>query len=96
MRLVQSQAELLGRHVSVVEGLAEGAYQALVNGKPEEHDQRILDAARRLAQDVDAIVLAQGSMARMEKKLAEATGKPVLSSIKRGVKAVKSVLEKSN
>ena len=96
VRLVQSQAELLGRHVSVVEGLAEGAYQALVNGKPEEHDQRILDAARRLAQDVDAIVLAQGSMARMEKKLAEATGKPVLSSIKRGVKAVKSVLEKSN
>lgn len=93
VRLLNEQAELLGKDISVVNGLADGAYQALVSGKPEEHDQRILDVAQKLAKEVDAIVLAQGSMARMEKKLAEATGIPVLSSISRGVKAVRAALE---
>jgi len=93
VRLLQSQAARLGKQVTIVKGLAEGAYQALVSGTPEEHDQRILDVARRLAQEVDVIVLAQGSMARMEKTLHDATGKPVLSSPARGVLAVKSALE---
>jgi Asp/Glu/hydantoin racemase len=93
VRLLQSQATKLGKQVSIVEGLAEGAYQALVGGKPKEHDQHILDVARRLSQKVDAIVLAQGSMARMEKALHEATGKPVLSSPSHGVRAVKAALE---
>ena len=93
VRLLKEQAALIGKEVSIVDGLADGAYQALVNGKPEEHDQRIADVAQKLSQEVDAIVLAQGSMARMEKKLAEITGIPVLSSISRGVTAVKSVLE---
>ncbi len=93
VRLLQEQAKLIGKEVTIVDGLADGAYQALVSGKPEEHDQRIVDVAQRLAKEVDAIVLAQGSMARMENKLAEITGIPVLSSISRGVTEVKSVLE---
>lgn len=93
VRLLKEQAALIGKEVSIVDGLADGAYQALVSGKPEEHDQRIADVAQKLSQEVDAIVLAQGSMARMEQKLAEITGIPVLSSISRGVTAVKSVLE---
>lgn len=93
VRLLKEQAALLGKEVSVVNGLADGAYQALVSGKPEEHDQRILDVAQKLAGEVDAIVLAQGSMARMEQKLAEMTGIPVLSSISRGVQAVKVALD---
>ena len=93
VRLLEQQAALLGRHVTIVNGLADGAYHALVNGKPEEHDQRIIDVAQELAQDVDAIVLAQGSMARMEGELGRITGIPVLSSITRGVMAVKSVLD---
>ena len=93
IRLLQQQADLIGKRVKIVDGLADGAYYALVNGKPEEHDQRIIDVAQKLAQDVDAIVLAQGSMARMESKLTEITGIPVLSSITRGVMAVKSLLD---
>ncbi|MEI7025914.1 aspartate/glutamate racemase family protein [Paenibacillus sp. y28] len=93
MRLVQKQADLAGRQVTLVNGLAEGAFDALVGGKPEEHDRILLETAKRAASDADVIVLAQGSMARMESKLREETGKPVLSSPRLGVEAVKAALE---
>lgn len=94
-RLVCRQAELAGRQVTVLNGLAEGAFDALVAGHPEEHDRLLLEAAERVARDADALVLAQGSMARMEQRLREATGKPVLSSPRLGVEQVKAVLERS-
>ncbi|MFC4600527.1 aspartate/glutamate racemase family protein [Cohnella hongkongensis] len=93
MALLRSQAEAAGKAVSLTEGLAAGAYDALVDGRPEEHDRRIAETAAELASSVDAIVLAQGSMARMEASLREITGKPVLSSPRLGVLAVKRLLE---
>ncbi|OXS54727.1 Asp/Glu/hydantoin racemase [Cohnella sp. CIP 111063] len=93
MALLRAQAEAAGRTLSLTEGLAAGAYDALVDGKPEEHDRRIAETAAELAASVDAIVLAQGSMARMEASLRERTGKPVLSSPRLGVLAVKRLLE---
>jgi Asp/Glu/hydantoin racemase len=92
LRLLRDQALRLGREVTVVDGLADGAYDALVNGSPAQHDQRILDTAMRLKPQVDAFVLAQGSMARMEHDLADATGLPVLSSPRLGIGAVKRAL----
>jgi Asp/Glu/hydantoin racemase len=92
LRLLRDQALRLEREVTVVDGLADGAYDALVNGSPAQHDQRILETAMRLVPQVDAFVLAQGSMARMEHDLADATGLPVLSSIRLGIGAVKQVL----
>jgi hypothetical protein len=51
-------------------------------------------AAEQVAHQTDVIVLAQGSMARMEESLARRTGKPVLSSPRRGVLEVKQTLER--
>lgn len=93
MRLIAAQAARAGKAVAVVDGLAAGAFDALIGGRPEEHDRLILETAARISAGVDAIVLAQGSMARMEEKLREATGKPVLSSPKLGVTAVRRLLE---
>ncbi|OXM87434.1 Asp/Glu/hydantoin racemase [Paenibacillus rigui] len=95
VRLLQSQAERQGRAVQVVDGLADGAYHALINGRPEDHDRLILETAERLAPDCDALVLAQGSMARMERALADRIGKPVLSSPHLGLLAVKAELERN-
>jgi Asp/Glu/hydantoin racemase len=92
LRLLQDQARRLGREVTIVEGLADGAYDALVDGSPGQHDRRILDTALHLKPQVDAFVLAQGSMARMERDLANATELPVLSSLRLGINAVKRVL----
>jgi hypothetical protein len=92
VRLLNSQARLIGRSVEIVEGLAQGAYQSLVSGDPESHDQLILETAQRVADKVEAVVLAQGSMTRMEKSLSEGIGKKVLSSPMRALHKVKSVI----
>jgi Asp/Glu/hydantoin racemase len=94
VRLVRAQAEKAGRTVSVVEGLAQGAFEALVARQAEKHDELVASAAERVAGQADVIVLAQGSMARMEEALAKRTGKPVLSSPRRGVLEVKDTLER--
>ena len=95
VRLIKSKADSFGKTVSIINGLADGAYQALIEGRPGEHDDLILKAATRVALDAEVLVLAQGSMARMEKQLAQQTGKIVLSSILSGIQAVKSMLEES-
>lgn len=94
VRLIKSQAVRQRKTVSVVEGLAAGAYQALIEGRADEHDNLILEAASEVATHAEGIVLAQGSMARMEKTLMEKTGKPVLSSPCLAVRTIRSMLEK--
>ena len=93
IRLLMHFAREAGKEVQVKRGLAEGAFQAVISGDRKTHDDLILKAAMKLAPGVDLFVLAQGSMARMEKQLAESTGKSVLSSPEKGVLHVKQVLE---
>ena len=78
--------------VTLVDGLAEGAFQAGQSGDAETHDRLIAEAATKIADQVELFVLAQGSMARMENRLAELTGKPVLSSPSLGVQGLRNYL----
>ena len=94
VNLLKKMAQKANKKIEVVEGLAEGAFEAVMNGDKERHDQLILKAAEKVAPKVQVIVLAQGSMARMEEQLAKVTGKKVLSSPKLGVLAIKEYLEK--
>ena len=91
-RLLQNEAKKADRTVTLVEGLADGAFAAGQSGDGETHDRLIAEAAGRIASQVDAFVLAQGSMARMEQRLSELTGKPVLSSPELGVKGLRKFL----
>lgn len=93
-RLLQKEAARQQRNVRVVDALAQGAYDALVSGRPEEHDRLIFAAAKSVAAKADALVLAQGSMARMEETLKRETGLPVFSSPRLGVMAVRAELER--
>lgn len=93
VRLLEYFAKQRSGNFQVVQGLAEGAFQAVISGDAEMHDQLILKTAEAIADRVDAFVLAQGSMARMEKQLIQITGKDVLSSPERGVLNVKRVVE---
>ena len=91
-RLLHNEATKAGREVTLVEGLADGAFAAGQSGDGDTHDRLIAEAAQRIADKVDVFVLAQGSMARMEQRLAELTGKPVLSSPVLGVKGLRQFL----
>ena len=91
--LLKAMANERNKKIEVVEGLAKGAFQAVMSGDRETHDNLILKASEAVAGKVDVIVLAQGSMARMEEKLSEVTGKKVLSSPLSGVLGVKEFIE---
>ena len=90
INLVKKVAKEKGKEVSIVNGLADGAFQALTKGNAETHDAMIMEKATALAKSCDTIVLAQGSMARMEQPLRENTGIPVLSSIRLGLESLKA------
>ena len=92
VRLVKQQADRAGKAVEIVEGLAAGAFHAAMNGDTGQHDVLVLATARRMADQVDLMVLAQGSMGHMEHRLATLTDRPVLSSPVFGVLAVKERL----
>ena len=92
VRLLNYFAGIHNKKCFIVESLATGAFEAARNGDRLKHDTLIIDAAKSIAADVDAIVLAQGSMAGMEAKLSEITGKPILSSPERGVLSIQKLL----
>jgi Asp/Glu/hydantoin racemase len=90
--LIAVEAEARGVEVEVVNGLAEGAFDAISAGDAEAHDAVILKKAEELKGKCDVIVLAQGSMARMSDKLAAVAGVRVLSSLESGVAYLKQEL----
>ena len=92
INLVKSQAQILGKSVTVIDGLAKGAYEAGKAKNMEKFETLILEAAVRVAEQADCIVLAQGTMARMEEKLKEKTGIPVLASPRLCVQEMKTML----
>lgn len=92
VRLVKKKALEKNKQITVIEKIAEGAFQALLDGNGEKHDQILKDTITDLMEEVDVIVLAQVSMARLVPSLGE-TKVPVLSSPKSGVETLKKVLE---
>jgi Asp/Glu/hydantoin racemase len=91
--LIQQWAAADCKSVKVIQHLCEGAFDVLMGGDRERHDQMVLDGALHLAPQVDLIVLAQASMSRLAPMLSEKTGKTVLSSPRLAAEYVKSQLE---
>lgn len=94
MRLLNIEAQKIGKTITAVDGLADGAYQALVDGHPELHDELIAKTVIKLAEKVDCVLLAQGSMARMEKKLNEMVKIPVYASPQLCLDAIREEYDK--
>jgi Asp/Glu/hydantoin racemase len=83
--LIQAKADELARDVVLQRRLCEGAFDVLMAGNREKHDEMIVEQAIDLAKSVDVIVLAQASMNRLAGVLQEKTGMTVLSSPRLGV-----------
>jgi hypothetical protein len=65
--------------VELMPKLVEGALAALDRGYRVEHDRLVVEASKAL-RDCDLIALAQYSMAPAAARVAEATGRPVLTT----------------
>ena len=80
-------AREMGRHIDLVDGLVDafGADQGRFR-------ELLIDAARTIADKVDVIVLAQGSMAYVERDIENAVNRPTLSSPRFGAVALRDAL----
>lgn len=85
-------AQAAGKDVDIQIICDEDAIRALKAGDKDTHDRMVLEMAGRF-DDRDVIVLAQASMAHMEKPVAEATGVVTLSSPGRCIAQIQSILE---
>src|ERR1700732_3619007 len=79
------------RSIEIVPKLATGALAALDRGARAEHDRLVAEASREL-RDCDLIALAQYSMAPAAALVADASGRPVLTTTDRAVLKVKGLL----
>jgi Asp/Glu/hydantoin racemase len=77
--------------IQLVPKLAEGAMAALDRGDRAEHDRLVVEASKDL-RDCDVVALAQYSMAPAAEKVAQATGRPVLTTPDSAVMKLKRML----
>ena len=79
--LVKRRAAAAGKEIELVSRLCEGAFDALMSGDTATHDKMVGDALKQLLKEVDVILLAQASMARVVESLDAADKKiPILVS----------------
>jgi len=84
------------KEIKIVPLLCSDAYKALINeNNPKKHDLLLYEAIEKIIEDVDAIVLAQASMARLLAELKKHTNKPILTSPESGVERAINILSKS-
>ncbi|KVM63022.1 Asp/Glu racemase [Burkholderia gladioli] len=91
VRLIRKKAQQAAREARVVERVAEAAFEALLAGDTVGHDAILKQTILELAEQVDVIVLAQVSMARLQPSLGTLRV-PVLSSAASGVAALRQAL----
>jgi Asp/Glu/hydantoin racemase len=77
--------------VEIVPKLVSGAMSALDRGERGEHDRLVAEASREL-RDCDVIALAQYSMSPAASLVAEASGRPVLTTPDSAVSKLKELL----
>ena len=73
--------------------LCEGAFDALMRGDTVAHDSMVVNALGELTEDVDVILLAQASMARVVDQLDDAQRRvPILASPPTAIEYLKAIL----
>lgn len=91
--LIEQTARLKGKQIVVDLHLVEGAMMELIKNKDvEKHNAMVLSSIEAAAKANDVVVLAQGSMTVLLPLLTHIQ-KPVLSSPRLGVEALKRVVE---
>lgn len=96
-RLIETTAEQHDKTIEITPVLVEGAFDLLISGSRDKHNEMVLNAIREVIPQVDVVVCAQGSMMAILGELGE-TPIPVLTSPRSGVtyavEAMKKIIQK--
>ncbi len=93
-QLISEAAEEADMSIEIIQEVMPDAYDALLSGDDEAHDELLCAGVERLAaKGVDVIVLAQISMARVLHRLEGKINVPVLSSLHTSLSAIRSALQ---
>ena len=92
LALLKSKAEVAGKPVTLEPVCASSAYERLLAGDSEGHDANLVETLTELAENVECVVLAQASMARVIPRLPESLQAKFLSSPRLGMEALKAAL----
>ena len=87
--LIKRKATEAGKAVNVKQALCEAAFEALISGQPEKHDELLIVEVQEAGKSADVIVFGQGSMSRLVNKAREQVDIPVLEPLDSGVQQVK-------
>ena len=91
--LIKTRAAAANKPIELTSRVVEGAFQAVIGGDGAKHDQLVGAALRELARQVDVIVLAQASMARVVDALSPADKPvPILSSPRLAIEHLASLV----
>lgn len=83
----------MGKEITIVEKICEGAFDKLISGDRQGHNEMVIAGIRELCQQVDVVACAQGSMVALLNDLGE-TSVPVLTSPRLGVEMAAEILSK--
>lgn len=86
--LIRQRATAANKSVEILVELCEGAFDALMNGQADLHDQLVRERLEKLLESVDVVVLAQASMARVIEQLPGSISIPILSSPRLAVESL--------
>jgi len=91
--LIQRRAAKTGSKIQLVSRLCEGAFDALMSGDGTRHDSIVAKALKEMASQVEVIVLAQASMARVVEGLSPEDRRiPILASPPLAIEYLATVL----
>lgn len=94
--LVRRRAQAAGKEIELTSRLCEGAFEALMGGNAALHDEMVANALRELSIQVDVILLAQASMARVVDTLTEAEkAVPIVASPPQAIRHLATILNHS-
>ena len=93
--LVRHRAHAAGKEIHLTTTVVDGAFDAVISGDGKQHDALVAAALREMGRNVDVILLAQASMARVVESLAPPDKPlPILSSPRLAVEHLAELLRK--
>ncbi|MGE4282985.1 MAG: aspartate/glutamate racemase family protein [Clostridia bacterium] len=91
-RLLQLAADEAGKEIQIKTVLCSEAFKVLREGKPEKHNEMLMEEIDQLSKEVDCICMAQVSMSVLESRLTN-TKVPVYNSGRTGFTRAREILE---